>query len=141
VWAPFAEVTFAFRSSRFHHCSCEIVSLWENVVDRPDSNDSFSPESCICLAHEKTRTVWGIFLHPHTEPAPKHGIKIFLRYFPATLVPSLTLQISDFVQSSLESPTLEFFAYHLPYSRFRWLVLWQREVKLCKVVMLQEYSR
>jgi hypothetical protein len=37
------------------------------------------------------------------------------------------------IQSSLESHTLEFFAYHLPYLRSRCLVTWQREVKLCKV--------
>jgi hypothetical protein len=41
---------------------------------------------------------------------------------------------SYFVQSSFESPTLEFFAYHLPYSISRCLVTWQRiEVKLYKV--------
>jgi hypothetical protein len=31
------------------------------------------------LAHEKTRTVWGIFLYHLTQPAQKQGIKIFLR--------------------------------------------------------------
>jgi hypothetical protein len=85
------------------------------------------------LAHEKTRTVWGIFFHFHTKPDSKQGIKKFLRHFPTNLVPPLTLQISDIVQSSLEGPTLEIFAYHLPNSRFRCLVTWQREVKLCKV--------
>jgi hypothetical protein len=82
-------------------------------------------KSCIFLAREKTCMVWGIFLHPCTEPAPKDGFKIFLRHLTTTLVPSLILQISYIVQSSLESPTLEFFAYHLPYSRSRCLVTWQ----------------
>jgi hypothetical protein len=114
-------------------CSCEIVALRENFIDRPESYDSYSAKSCIFLAHEKTRTVWGIFLHSHTQSDPKQGIKKFLRHFPTALIPSLTLRISDIIQSSLESHTLEFFAYHLPYSRSRCLVTWQREVKLCKV--------
>jgi hypothetical protein len=67
------------------------------------------------------------------QPDPKQGIKKSQRHFPTNLVPSLTLQISDIIQSSHESPTLEFFAYHLPYSRPRFLVMWQRELKLCKV--------
>jgi hypothetical protein len=37
-------------------------------------------------------TVWGIFLHSHTQPDPKQGIKKFLRHWPSTLVSSLTLQ-------------------------------------------------
>ena len=95
----------------FHSCntmkaSCEIVALQENFVYRPESYDSASAKNCIFLAHEKTRTIWGIFLHSHTQPAPKQGIKIFLRHFTTTLVPSLTLQLSDIVQSSLESPKL-----------------------------------
>jgi hypothetical protein len=93
----------------------------------------YSAKSCIFLAHEKTRTFWGIFLHSHTQSDPKQGIKKFLRHFPTALVPSLTLRISDIIHSSLESHTLEFFTYHLPYSRFQCLVTWQREVKLCKV--------
>ena len=79
--------------------SCEIVAHRENFIDRPESYDLFSAKKCIFLAHEKTRTVWGAFLLPHTQPAPS---------IPTTLVPSLTLQLSDIVQSSLESPTLEF---------------------------------
>jgi hypothetical protein len=35
----------------------------------------------------------GIFLRPNKQPVPEQGIKIFLRHFPTTLVPSLTLQI------------------------------------------------
>jgi hypothetical protein len=97
--------------------SCEVVALRENFIDRPESYDSYSTKSCIFLAHEKTRTVWGIFLHSHTQSDPKQGIKKFLRHFPPALVPLLTLRISDIIQSSLESHTLEFFAYHLPYSR------------------------
>jgi hypothetical protein len=113
--------------------SCEIVALRENFIDRPESYDSYSAKICIFLVHEKTRTVWGIFLHSHTQSDPKQGIKKFLRHFPTALAPSLTLRISDIIQSSLESHTLEIFAYHLPYSRSRCLVTWQREVKLCKV--------
>jgi hypothetical protein len=79
------------------------------------------------------RTVWGIFLQSNSQSAPKQGIKIFLRHFPTTLVPSLALQISQFVQSSFESPKPEIFSYHLPYSRSRRLVKRQRRVKLCKV--------
>jgi hypothetical protein len=92
-----------------------------------------SAKSCIYLAHEKTCTVWGIFFHSHTQSDPEQGIKKFPRHFPTALVPSLTLQISDIIRNSLESHTLEFFAYHLPYSRSRCLVAWQREVKFCKV--------
>jgi hypothetical protein len=88
--------------------SCEIVAHRENFVDRSESYDLFSAKNCIFLAHEKTRTVWGIFLHSHTQPDLNHSIKKFLRHFHSTLVPSLTLQISDIVQSSLESHTLEF---------------------------------
>jgi hypothetical protein len=85
------------------------------------------------LRTKKCARFGGIVLHSYTQPDPKQGVKIFLRHFPTTLVPSLTLQISDIVKSSLNSSTLEFFAYHLPYSRSRCLVTWQREVKLCKV--------
>jgi hypothetical protein len=49
--------------------SCEIVALRENFVDRPESYDSFSAKSCVFL-----HTVWGIFLHPHTQTDPKQGI-------------------------------------------------------------------
>jgi hypothetical protein len=35
------------------------------------------------------RTIWGIFLHFHTQSAPNQGIKKFLCHFPSTLVPSL----------------------------------------------------
>jgi hypothetical protein len=44
------------------------------------------------------RTVWSIFLHPHTQPDPKQSIKKFLghiHHVPTTPVPSLTL-LSDF---------------------------------------------
>jgi hypothetical protein len=91
-----------------YYTSCEIVALREFFVDRPESYDSFSAENCIFLAHEKTRKVWVIFIHFHTKPDSKQGIKKFLRHFPTTLVPSLTLQISYIVRSNLESPTLEF---------------------------------
>jgi hypothetical protein len=37
-------------------------------------------------------TVWGIFVHSHTQPYPKQGIKKFLRYLSIALVLSLTLQ-------------------------------------------------
>jgi hypothetical protein len=121
------------RNAFIHICSCEIVALQENFVDRPESYDLVYAKSCIFLAHEKTRTVWGILFHSHTQSDPKQGIKKFLRHFPTTLVPSLTLQISDIVHSSLQSPTLKFCAYDLPYSRSWCLVTWQREVKLCKV--------
>jgi hypothetical protein len=60
----------------------------------------------------KTRMVWCIFLHSHAQPNSKQGIKKFLRHLPSSLVPSLTLQISHIIQSSLESLTLEFFTYH-----------------------------
>jgi hypothetical protein len=119
----------------FIHCvlfSCEIVALRENFIDRPESYNSYSAKSCIFLAHEKTCMVWGIFLYSHTQSDPKVSKK-FLRHFPTALVPSLTLRISDIIQSSFESHTLEFFAYHLPYSRSRCLVTWQREFKLCNV--------
>ena len=82
--------------------SCEIVALRKNFVDRPESYDSASAKNCTFLAHEKTRMVWGIFLYSHTQPVPKQGIKIFLTHFTTTL--------SNIVQSSLASPTLEFFA-------------------------------
>jgi hypothetical protein len=83
----------------------------------------------------KKRARFGLygFLHFHTQPDPKQGIQKFLRHFPTTLVPSLTLQIYGIVQSSIERPVLEFFVYYLSYSRSRYLVTWQREVKLCKV--------
>jgi hypothetical protein len=103
--------------------SCESVSLLENFVDRPESYDLFSAKSCIFLAHEKTCTVWGIFLHFHTQHNPKQGIKKFLRHFPTTLVPSLTLQISDIVQSSFERPALEF---SLVICHIRDLDVWSR---------------
>jgi hypothetical protein len=90
--------------------SCEIVALRENYIDRPESYDSFSAKSCIFLAHEKTRTVWGIFFNSHTQPDPKQSIKKkkLLRHFPTTLrlVPSLTLQITDSSRATLENPTL-----------------------------------
>jgi hypothetical protein len=35
---------------------------------------------------KKARTVWGIFLHSHTQSDPKQGIKKFLRHFPTALV-------------------------------------------------------
>jgi hypothetical protein len=111
--------------------TCKIVALWKNVVDRPESYDSFSAKGCIFLAHEKTRTIWGIILHAPT--APRQGIKIFLTHLTTTLVPSLTLQILDIVQSSLESATLQFFAYHWSYSRSRCLVTWQREINLVRM--------
>jgi hypothetical protein len=34
----------------------------------------------------------GIFLHSHTQPDPKQGIKKFRRHLSTTFVPSLTLQ-------------------------------------------------
>jgi hypothetical protein len=70
--------------------SCEILALRENFLDRPESYDSFSAKNCIFLAHEKTRTVWDIFLHSHSQPDPKQGIKKLQRHFPATLVLSIT---------------------------------------------------
>jgi hypothetical protein len=72
----------------------EIVALRKNFVDRPESYDSFSSKSCVFLSHEITRTVWGIFLHPHTQPAPKQGIKKFLRHLPTTLVPRYRSSLS-----------------------------------------------
>jgi hypothetical protein len=81
----------------------------------------------------KTRSFWGMFVHSHTQPDPKQGMKKILRHFATTFVPTLTLQISGIVHGSLESPTHECFAYHLIYSRSRCLVTWQEEVKLCKV--------
>jgi hypothetical protein len=113
--------------------SCEIVALRENFVDRPESYDSFSAKSCIFLAHEKTRSVWGIFLNSHTQPDPKLGINKFLRHFPTTLVPSLTLQISDIVQSSFESPTLEF---SLLISHIRDLNVWSHDKRKSNFVRL-----
>jgi hypothetical protein len=55
-----------------------------------------------------------MFLY-HTQPVPKQSIKIFFRHF-HILVPSLTLQISNFVQSNLENKTSEFLAivFHIP---------------------------
>jgi hypothetical protein len=88
--------------------SCEIIALQENFVDRPEGYDSSSAKSCIFLAHEKMCTVWGIFLHFHTQLDLKQAIKKFVRHFPSILVPSLTLQISDIIQSSLENPTHKF---------------------------------
>jgi hypothetical protein len=82
---------------------------------------------------KKPHTVWRIFLHPNAQDAPKQVIKIILRQLTNVLVPSLTLQISDIFLISLESPALEFFAFHLPYLRSRCFVTWQREVKLCMV--------
>jgi hypothetical protein len=40
------------------------------------------------------RTFWDIFLHSHTQPDPKQGIKIFLWHLLTTFAPSLTLQVS-----------------------------------------------
>jgi hypothetical protein len=115
------------------YSSCEIVALRENFDDRSKSYNSFSAKSCIFLAREKTRTVCGVYFHYHTHHDPKQGIKKLLRHFPFTLVQSLTLQIPEITQSSLESPTLEFFSYHLPYSRSRCLVKLQSKVKLVMV--------
>jgi hypothetical protein len=62
------------------------------------------------------------------------GIKIVLRHFRTSLVPSLTLQISVFVQSSLESPTLECLAYHLiAMFEISMFGTWEREVNLFTV--------
>jgi hypothetical protein len=121
-----------WQAGLFQFCHL-LWTLWENFVDRLESYDSISAKSCIFLAHEKVRTVWGIFLYFHTQPDPQQGIKKFLRHFSNTLVPSQTLQISHIVQSSLQSITLEFFAYPLPYSRSPCLVTWEREIKFCKV--------
>jgi hypothetical protein len=92
--------------------SCEVVALRENFVNRPESCGSLSTKICIpgdiSCARKNTHGLGYIFLHPHTQPAPNQGSKIFLRHFPTTLVPSLTLQISDFVQSSLENLTFDF---------------------------------
>jgi hypothetical protein len=82
----------------------------------------------------KKRAWFGVYFSiPIHNLTQNHLIKKFLRHFLTALVPSLTLRISDIIQSSLESHTLEFFAYHLPCLRSRCLVKWQREVKLCKV--------
>jgi hypothetical protein len=87
----------------------------------------------IFLVHEKNAHGLGVyFFLPIHNLTQSNVSKKFVRHFLTTLVPSLTLQISNIVQSSLESPTLEFSPYHLPYSRSRYLVTWQREVKLCK---------
>jgi hypothetical protein len=106
IWEKAQKVFMILLSSS----SCEIIALQGNFVDRPENYDLVGTKSCIFLAHEKTRTEWGIFLHSHTQPDPKQGIKKILRHFPTTLVPSLTLQISDIIHSSLLSPTLEYFA-------------------------------
>jgi hypothetical protein len=60
--------------------SCEIVALRENV-DKPESYDSFSAKMYIsCVRKNKKRARVGVyFLHPHTQPASKQGINIFLR--------------------------------------------------------------
>jgi hypothetical protein len=82
--------------------------------DRPESYNSltFRVLKVVYFLRTKKRARFGvcIFLHFHTQPDPKQGIKKFLRHLPSTLVPSLTLQISDIVQSNFESQTLEFFA-------------------------------
>jgi hypothetical protein len=56
--------------------SCETVALRENFVDRPESYNPFSVKRCIFLEHGL-----GIFLHFHTQPDPKQGIKKFLYEF------------------------------------------------------------
>jgi hypothetical protein len=70
-----AQVLKLILSSIMTYSSCEIVALWKNIVDRPESYDLFSAKSCIFLAHEKTRMVWGTSLCFHTQTAPKQGIK------------------------------------------------------------------
>jgi hypothetical protein len=132
VWRSLNFLFHLQCSPRSSKLSCEIVALRENFAARPESYDSVSAKSSIFLAHEKTRTVWDIFLHFHTQPDPKLGIKIFLRHFPTILVPSLTLKISDIVQSIFQSPRLEFslIICHIRDLMFGHVA---REVKLCKV--------
>jgi hypothetical protein len=63
--------------------SCEIVALLENFVA--------TIRSMLKVVYFLP-TIWGIFLHFHTQPDQKQGIKKFIRHLPATIVPSLTLQ-------------------------------------------------
>jgi hypothetical protein len=51
--------------------SCDIVALRENFVDRPESYDSFSAQSCVFLANG-LGVYFSIPLH---NLAPKQGIK------------------------------------------------------------------
>jgi hypothetical protein len=92
--------------------SIPLHNLAQSKVSKIPKTFTYYSRTITNLAHEKTRTVWGIFLHSHTQSDPKQGIKQFLRHFPTALVPSLILQIFDIIQSSLESYTREFFAYH-----------------------------
>jgi hypothetical protein len=105
-WAKFGEC----QIRGVKKSSCQIVAHRGNFVDRPESYDSFRAKNCIFLALEKTRTLgvyFSIPIHNLTQSkVSKNAQDIFLLL--STLVRSLTLQISDIVQSSLESPTLEF---------------------------------
>ena len=87
----------------------------------------------VCFLRKEKRARFGVYFFISIHNLTQSKLSKFLRHFPTLLVPSLTLQISYFVHTSLESPTLEFFAYHLPYSRYRCLVTWKREGKLYKV--------
>jgi hypothetical protein len=53
--SPLFSLFIAFHC--LHSCSCKIVALRENVVDRPESYDLFSTGSCIFLELEKMRMV------------------------------------------------------------------------------------
>jgi hypothetical protein len=119
--------------------SCEIVALRKILLtDWRATIRSVQKDECIFLAHIKTRMVRGIFLHPHTQPAPMQAIKIFIRHLATTFIPSLTLQISDIIFCSLESPTLKF----LPIiCHIRDLDVWSRgkgKSNFVRIVMVWE---
>jgi hypothetical protein len=64
------------------------------------------------------RTVWGIFLHSHTQPDREQGIKKFLRHLPTTLVPS---------------PNLTKFVFPLPRGQTLRSRIWQMKSKNASV--------
>jgi hypothetical protein len=88
----------------------------------------------------KKRARFGVYLFiPIQKPDPKQGIKKIPKTFSSTFVPSLTLQISYIVQSSLESPTLEF---SLIICLTRDLDVWSRgkgKSSFVMQVIVQEY--
>jgi hypothetical protein len=87
----------------YYLCSCEIVALRENFVDRMENYDSFSAKSCVFLVHG-----WGIFLHSHSQPDLKQGIKKFLKHIPTNLIQSLTMLTSRIRQMMAKNSSVGF---------------------------------
>jgi hypothetical protein len=107
--------------------SCEFVALQENFVDRPESYDSFSAKSCIFLAHG----LGYVSSFPYTIWPKARYTCIKFSYY-SRIITNLTNIIWHRPEQPYKSHTW-IFAYHLPYSRSRCFIMWQREINFVRL--------